>query len=59
MVEFSARVETDRIINLTAIYWVKCEACECESSTFKTKEEAEKAWNRRIDLKGGFANVKY
>lgn len=36
-------------ITMTPVYWVKCEACECESSTFKTKEEAEKAWNRRKD----------
>lgn len=28
-------------------YWVRCEACGCETAVYSTKEQAEKVWNRR------------
>ncbi len=34
-------------VMMIPIYWVECKKCKSESYTYRTKEEAAKAWNRR------------
>ena len=28
-------------------YWVRCEACGCETAVYDTREQAAEAWNKR------------